>query len=157
VATEIERKFLVASPPAGSSAAGAELRQGYLADDAGVSVRVRISAAAATVTVKGGSGLTRTEVEFVITPAQAEALWPLTVGRRIHKHRSVVPLDHGLVAEVDRYHGDLEGLLTVEVEFVDEPAAHAFVPPAWFGPELTGDARWTNASLARHGRPDPAA
>lgn len=160
MATETERKFLVGAPPAGGTSgepgSGTELRQGYLADDGEVSVRVRITPSAATLTVKGGAGLTRTEVEVDLAADQAEALWPLTVGRRIHKHRTVVPLGGGLVAEVDRYHGALDGLVTVEVEFVDEEAAHAFEPPWWFGPELTGDARWSNASLARHGRPDPA-
>ena len=42
-----------------------------------------------------------------------------------------------VVAEVDRYGGELDGLWTVEVEFDDEAAAEAFAPPAWFGPELT--------------------
>lgn len=153
VTTETERKFLAASTAVDLGGAGEELRQGYLADDGEVSVRVRIAPTAATLTVKAGRGLTRTEVETALTGDQAEALWPLTVGRRIHKHRYLVPLAGGLVAEVDRYHGDLEGLHTVEVEFADESAAAAFVPPPWFGDELTGDGRWTNAALARHGRP----
>ena len=41
-----------------------------------------------------------------------------------------------------------------EVEFASETDAAAFDPPDWFGPELTGNADWSNAALARHGRPD---
>ena len=156
VTTEIERKFLVTAPPVSDWEAGEELRQGYLVDDGRLSVRVRIAPSSATLTVKAGEGLARTEVTAAITAAEAHALWPLTDGRRIHKHRVRLPLPDGLVAEVDRYHGDLDGLHTVEVEFTDEAAAAAFVPPPWFGEELTHENRWTNAALARHGRPEGA-
>ncbi len=43
-----------------------------------------------------------------------------------------------MVAELDRYEGRLAGLAVVEVEFPDREAAERFVPPAWFGDELTG-------------------
>jgi adenylate cyclase len=49
--------------------------------------------------------------------------------------------------------GTLDGLYIVEVEFTSEDEATAFVAPQWFGREVTGDPAWTNASLARHGRP----
>ena len=66
-----------------------------------------------------------------------------------------MPVDGG-VAEVDRYGGELAGLWTVEVEFDERGAAEAFVPPAWFGPELSHARGWRNGALARHGRPaDP--
>ena len=58
------------------------------------------------------------------------------------------------MAEVDRYGGELAGLWTVEVEFESEEAAADFSPPPWFGPELTDVDGWSNAALARHGRPD---
>lgn len=154
---EIERKFLVRSLPAAEVLGVADhLRQGYLAEDGGVSLRLRVTASAATLTVKAGSGLERTEVETVIDAEEADALWPHTVGRRVEKWRHRVTLEGGdaIVAEVDRYGGDLEGLYTVEVEFSDTDRAASFSPPAWFGPELTGDERWSNAALARNGRPD---
>ena len=53
----------------------------------------------------------------------------------------------------DRYEGALEGLVTVEVEFPTEEEAARFEPPGWFGRELTGEPGWSNAALARHGRP----
>lgn len=150
---EIERKFLVDEPPAESERGpGEHYRQGYLAEDGDVAVRIRITPSAAILTVKAGTGVSRTEVESELTMDEGEALWRHTGGRRLTKvrHRMEVP---GGVAELDVYEGSLAGLFTVEVEFESEDTAAAFVPPAWFGRELTGDGRWTNASLARQGRP----
>lgn len=152
--TEIERKFLVTDVPAqGILGPGARLRQGYLAEDGEVQVRIRITDEESMLTVKAGGGLTRTEVEAVISGDQAEALWPHTAGRRVDKvrHRVVVG---GVIAEVDLYEGPLAGLCTVEVEFESVDAANRFEPPPWFGPDLTEIAGWDNASLARRGRPD---
>jgi adenylate cyclase len=156
VTIEIERKFLVpVPPPAAQLGTGVPIRQGYLAEEDAVEVRVRIASADATLTVKAGSGLSRTEVEVSIPVDQAESLWPHTAGRRIDKTRHRVTLDdsEGLVAEVDVYRGALAGLCVVEVEFGSDTDAARFDPPAWFGPELTGQPGWSNAALARHGRP----
>ena len=156
VTVEIERKFVTREPPdAELLGAGVAIRQGYLAEEGKVAVRVRIADDSAVLTVKGGGGLSRTEVEVSISNDDADALWPLTAGRRIEKTRHRVVLDGGggLVAEVDIYAGELMGLCTVEVEFDSEAAATAFSPPAWFGRDVTGQAEWSNAALARHGRP----
>lgn len=153
---EIERKFILPGfPPAGQLGEGVHLRQGYLAEESDVEVRVRITPADATITVKAGTGMSRTEVDVAITLEQAEALWPHTAGRRIDKTRYRVTLDDpvGLVAEVDVYTGALAGLSVAEVEFSSEAQAAAFLPPGWFGRELTGERGWSNAALARHGRP----
>lgn len=154
VASEIERKFLVPAVPGSEELGpGAGLRQGYLAIDRQVEVRLRVANGAATVTVKAGSGLARTEVEVTVDGADADELWPHTDGRRVEKVRHRTPLPTGEVADVDVYAGSLSGLSTAEVEFTSEEAAHAFTPPDWFGRELTGEAGWSNASLAVHGRP----
>ena len=154
VATEIERKFLVQQAPgADERGAGTPMRQGYVAEEGGVSVRVRITDTAARLTIKAGSGVARTEVEVPLDPAEAESLWPFTEGRRIEKRRHDIPLGGDDVAELDVYAGPLDGLLTVEVEFGDEDAAASFTPPAWFGREVTGEPGWSNLDLSRNGRP----
>jgi adenylate cyclase len=151
---EIERKFLVVDvPPEAMSGPGVGLRQGYLAEDGDVEVRIRISDGGAVLTVKAGQGMVRTEVEVPLEAAAAETLWVHTEGRRIEKVRHRVPVE-GAVADLDIYAGALDGLATVEVEFASEAEAHAFAPPPWFSAELTGDKRWGNAALAKHGRPD---
>lgn len=155
---EIERKFLVRQLPDPTRlGTGVRIRQGYIAEDDSVTVRIRITDARCTLTVKAGSGLARTEVEVDVTSEQADALWPHTVGRRIEKVRHRVSVGDGatpLVAEVDVFAGSLDGLHVVEVEFDSEAAATSFTPPRWFGAEVTDTPGWSNAALARHGRPD---
>jgi adenylate cyclase len=115
-------------------------------------VRVREAGTAHVLTVKGGAGLARTEVELPLSAEQFEALWLLTGGRHIDKTRFRVPVGAHVV-EVDAFAGGLEGLLMAEVEFASVEDAAAFVPPAWFGREVTGEREWGNAALAVHGRP----
>jgi adenylate cyclase len=153
VALEIERKFLVdADRVPADLTAGVPMRQGYLAQEGNVEARVR-TPMEATLTVKAGKGLSRTEVEVVIAVTDAEALWLHTDGRRIDKQRTALTLGPNVV-EVDLYAGDLTGLCTAEVEFANEEVAATFVPPDWFGADVTGQSAWSNASLARHGRPE---
>jgi CYTH domain-containing protein len=155
VPVEVERKFVAANPrPADQLGRGVRMRQGYLAEDGDVTLRVRISDAGSWLTVKAGSGLARTEVEVTIDDEAAEELWPHTNGRQLEKTRYRVELpESGLVAEVDLFEGELDGLCLVEVEFDSVDAANGFDPPQWFGREVTGQPGWSNADLARSGRP----
>jgi CYTH domain-containing protein/CHAD domain-containing protein len=152
---ERERKFLVEAVPDDlDSAAAVQLRQGYLAADNRRSVRVRDAGTdGCTLTVKAGSGVERTELEWSITRPEFEAAWPHTNRQRIEKTRHMIPFgDH--VIELDVFGGALDGLVVAEVEFDSIAASDEFEPPPWFGPEVTDDGRYTNASLALHGLPD---
>ncbi len=150
---EIERKFLVEEMPRAESAAAA-IEQGYLALDERGEVRLRRIDGELLLTAKNGHGEVREEVEVEIDPDAFEALWTLTAGRRVRKVRHYVPLGEGLRAEIDVYAGALEGLRTAEVEFDSLAAAEAFEPPPWLGPELTGDERYANQTLATVGLPE---
>lgn len=153
MADEIERKFLLDRLPEEiARVPAAELRQGYLALDGDTEVRVRLEDGSGVLTLKNGAGRVRTEVELALSDEQAEALWPVSEGRRVEKRRRRVPYGERVI-EVDEYGGGLDGLLVAEVEFPDERAAEEFEPPAWFGREVTGDVAYKNQSLARHGRP----
>jgi CYTH domain-containing protein len=154
-AIEIERKFLVTRLPNDLDRHPARpIRQGYLAiEGGGNEVRVRQIGDATVLTVKRGGGRTRIEEEIPIEPAAFERLWPLTEGRRVVKTRHLVPLQGGLVVELDVYEGALAGLVTAEIEFPSEAASSAFSPPPWLGREVTGDVRYANQSLALQGRP----
>ncbi len=98
----------------------------------------------------------RRELEVEISPAQFEALWPATEGRRIEKTRRTMALagpPGGLAIEVDEYAGALAGLCVAEVEFGDEAAAAAFSVPPWFGRDVTDDEAYKNRRLALDGLP----
>jgi CYTH domain-containing protein len=155
MAQEIERKFLIEKPPHWLDDHPArELRQGYVAVTEDAEVRVREADGDPVLTVKRGRGEVRREHEIGLDAGQFKALWPLTESMRVAKRRYLVPLDQAeLTAEVDVFKGELEGLVVAEVEFGSEDQSAAFEPPAWFGPELTGDDRYATASLARFGLP----
>lgn len=154
---EIERKYLVASMPAGLGGhPPLEIAQGYIAiADDGTEVRVRRADDETTLTVKRGRGLTRVEEAIELDRSEFERLWPLTEGCRIVKARHRIPLGGDLVAEVDVYGESLAGLVLAEVEFPSEEAARAFTPLPWMGAEVTEDDRYKNQSLAVGGAPRP--
>jgi adenylate cyclase len=153
MATEIERKFLLRELPATLRLArGETIKQGYLALDGDTEVRLRTGSKPPKLTIKSGRGQVRTEVELPVEGADAHALWELTEGRRLEKTRRRMRVGD-VEAEVDEYGDALAGLIVVEVEFDDEQAAHAFVPPGWFGREVTGQAPYANRSLACDGLP----
>ena len=59
------------------------------------------------------------------------------------KTRYFVPLGDGLTAEVDVYEGDLDGLVTAEVEFPDEAARAApSTRRTGSGDDVTDDTRY---------------
>jgi adenylate cyclase len=149
---EIERKFRIHEVPV-PLVDGTRLRQAYLAVDGTVEVRVRDRGGTRVLGVKGGRGLERSEVEVEIDGATFDELWALASARRVDKTRYRLPAG-GHTAEVDVYAGPLEGLMVAEVEFPGRAEADAFTPPAWFGDELTGDPRWSNAALATDGAPE---
>ena len=153
---EIERKFLVAERPSDLERwPSSAIAQGYLTvDQDGPEVRVRRRGDQAYLTVKAGRGRVRVEEEIEIESDRFERLWPLTEGRRIEKTRYEIDAGDGdLVIELDVYTGDLDGLVTAEVEFDSEDAADAFEPPGWLGEDVTEDLRYKNQRLAREGAP----
>lgn len=153
---ERERKFIIDAIPADLDLSDrCDLRQGYLVADDGASVRVRDSGLkGCTLTVKAGRGAERTELEWAIDRTQFDAAWPHTVGRRVVKTRHRIALD-GHVVELDVFAEELQGLVFAEVEFGSRDDLDAYEPPDWFGLDVTDDGRYTNASLALHGRPEP--
>ena len=151
---ERERKFLVDEIPADIDLRDhCDLRQGYLVAGAPAAVRVRdAGATGCTLTVKAGVGAERVELERPISREEFDAAWPITEGRRITKRRHRIALE-GHVIELDVFGGDLVGLVVAEVEFPTADALAEFVPPRWFGREVTDDDRYGNGALALFGCP----
>ena len=151
---EIERKFCVQEMPNLTAHPGVAIAQGYLAVDAtGIEIRVRRKGGQYYQTVKTGMGIKRIEVELALTRAQFDILWPLTAGRRVKKVRYEL-IEGKWTIELDVYRGRLKGLVIAEVEFESVTESARFVPPPWFGREVTDDARYKNANLAQRGLPD---
>lgn len=155
---EIERKFLVKSLPDNlDQYPHQEISQGYIVvseDD--TEVRLRKKGDKYFQTIKSGGGKIRTETEIEISEAQFNSLWPTTEGKRLEKVRYKIP--HGeQTIELDVYRGSLEGLVSAEIEFDSSEASDQFVPPEWFGEDVTEDKQYKNQSLALRGLPKEAA
>ena len=87
--------------------------------------------------------------------AQAEALLAVCAGK-VGFECTIVPLRDGKQTLLQRFvaPGRLDLL---SVEFATEEDADRFVPPAWFGSEVTQDPAYDRGALARIGRPAPEA
>jgi adenylate cyclase len=132
-----------------------DIRQGYLAiAEDGTEVRMRERDGDLTLTVKQGRGLVRAEEEVEMGRDAFGTLWPLTGDRRVTKRRYLIPAGEGVTIELDVYTGDLDGLVTADVEFPSAAAARRFEPPSWFGPDVTDDGRYSAQRLALDGLPD---
>ncbi len=151
---EIERKFCVRKMPDITACTGVEISQGYIAvDEDDTEVRLRRKDKRFYQTVKIGKGVQRTEVEVELSRAQFDTLWPLTAGRRVEKVRYEIA-EGVWTIELDVYCGRLKGLVVAEVEFETVAESSRFVPPPWFGRDVTDDDRYKNATLAYKGTPD---
>ena len=146
---EIERKFLVTDERWKAGVRSCRhIEQFYLTKDGRSSVRVRIEdGARARLTIKAAiSGPARAEFEYEIPVLDAEAMKPLAEGSVIDKIRHVVPFS-GHDWEIDVFRGAQHGLVIAEVE-LDAVDSMPAMPP-WVGAEVTHDARYYNANLAR--------
>jgi adenylate cyclase len=142
--TEIERKFLVTGTE-WHEAFSFHIFQGYLCRENEITVRVRLTGEKGFLTVKGiKKGISRPEFEYEIPVADAEQLLKLSDGAVIEKIRHVV-LYKGFKWEVDEFLGENAGLIVAEIELEKED--QIFERPDWLGQEVTGDPRYSNASL----------
>ena len=146
---EIERKFLVHSsefiPIADQHY---RIEQGYLSKDPERTVRVRIKNDKSYITVKGGSsasGMSRYEWEKEIPIEEGKALLQLALPTVIEKTRYEIKHESFLF-EVDVFEGQHKGLILAEVELNNENVELSL--PKWIAEEVTGDARYYNASLS---------
>lgn len=144
---EIERKFLVNEIPFElDQYSFSTIQQAYIHTTPTIRVRKRNNQYILTLKSKGS--LLRHELEMPINSDEYESLLAKKEGRLIEKKRYEIPLDHGLIAELDLFEGDLAPLKYVEVEFPSVEAARAFIAPDWFGEDMTEDYRYTNQALA---------
>lgn len=153
VCMEIERKFLVLKLPKNLEQYPEQyIEQAYLSTEP--VIRVRRSNDAFYLTCKGKGLLKREEYEMPLSENEYQTLLKKAEGLVIRKKRYRIPwLEH--VIELDVFEEPFAPLVVAEVEFSTENEAESFLPPDWFGAEVTYDASYSNAALSR--RPVPAA
>lgn len=147
---EIERKFLVskeALPDNLEQYKKNELEQAYIITEP--VLRIRKKNNDYILTYKGQGLMKREEIEVSILKDAYEKLLSKTEGNIITKTRYVIPEENQLTIELDIFHGDFEGLYIAEVEFPDEESAQAYLPPLWFGKEVTQENTYHNSTLSK--------
>lgn len=154
---EIERKYLLEIAPQqliDDSVIDAQsehrIEQTYIAMDVDQELRVRRIKDIATGeysythTFKNGVGLAREEVEYEITQViydqvmNAFGFVPLTKNRITAKYNETI-------VEIDIY--DQVDFVVVEVEFESMEDANVFVPPTWFGEEISFNKKYSNKAV----------
>jgi len=147
---ESELSFLVARLPDLGGLASKDIDQHYLSDGR-EPLRLRRIGAKFELTKKldiDPNDMSRKEeINVPLTAGEYDRLLKLAE-RGLTKTRHYFPLAGGLTAEIDVFHGPLEGLAMVEVEFKDETARAAFVPPPWFGRDVSQEDWSANSWLA---------
>ena len=147
---EIERKFLVKELPANLESYDTQrISQGYL--NTNPIVRIRRSNDDYYLTYKGKGHMVREEYNLPLTAEAFEHMLPKIDGILIDKIRYLIPLDEKHTAELDIFQGTLTPLRLVEVEFETVEDANAFVPPSWFGDDVTNSKQYHNSTLSTSG------
>lgn len=157
---EIERKYLVRSLPDNLDLyEHYEIEQAYLCTSP--TLRIRKMGDAYILTVKekirtNSSAIHNREEEFVLREEAYLHLLSKCDSGKVSKTRYRISLRkqqgdgayEGLVAELDIFHGRHDGLLLVEVEFPNTQVANSFIPPDWFGEDVSEDHHYRNSYLA---------
>lgn len=120
------------------------IEQGYLSVKP--VVRIRKKDDKYILTYKGSGLLAHEEIEASLTEDAYYHLLKKIDGMPITKRRYLIPLNPYTV-ELDVFSGHMDGLIMAEVEFPSIKEAEDFVPPAWFGDEVTGDRRYHNSEM----------
>lgn len=147
---EIERKFLIQSqrlPKNLQDFPFHQIEQGYLCTEP--VVRIRRQDDDYYLTYKSKGLLSREEYNLPLTKEAYLHLKPKADGLVISKTRYLIPEKDGLTIELDVFHNEYKGLLLAEVEFPSEEAAKAYVPPEWFGEDVTLSSKYHNSTLSK--------
>lgn len=148
---EIERKYLIQKEHIPFSPADFpchHIEQGYLCT--APVVRIRRDNNDYFLTYKSKGLMIREEHNLPLTADAYQHLKEKIDGRLIVKDRYIIPLesDPDLLIELDFFKNELEDLILAEVEFPDKASADRFLPPAWFGDDVTFSSRYHNSTLS---------
>ena len=158
---EIERKFLIKKLPDNlDSYPVHHIEQAYL--NINPVVRVRKEDDDYYLTYKGKGMLAREEYNLYLNQESYYHLREKADGNIISKKRYLIPLnnpgfregyptppdDYSLTIELDVFDAPFAPLILAEVEFGSKEAAEAFVPPDWFGEDVTYRKEYHNSFMA---------
>lgn len=145
---EIEQKYLIpVLPPDYTDYPHKEMEQGYLST--APVVRIRRADDDYILTYKGGGLMVREEYNLPLTRQAYEHLRPKTDGILIHKIRYNIPYQDKYTIELDIFLDELAPLVLAEVEFPTKEEADRFVPPDWFGEDVTFSKEYHNSVLSQ--------
>ena len=143
---EIERKYLIRELPERLEQYPCrQIEQGYLNTDP--VVRIRRTDEQYTLTYKGKGFMVREEYNLPLNKKAFLHLREKIDGILIKKRRYLIPFETYTI-ELDVFEGALAPLLLAEVEFETEDEANAFVPPLWFGEDVTFSSAYHNSTLS---------
>ena len=168
---EIERKFTIKNLPEGLERFPFHrIEQGYL--NVSPAVRVRREDDSYYMTYKGNrnaDGIGQTEYNMPLDAKSYGHLIAKADGNVISKRRYLIPLnedgfskeflrDHKDIAdmirngdikiELDVFEGVYRGRVLAEVEFPSKEVALLYNPASWFGEDVSGDQRYSNAYMS---------
>jgi adenylate cyclase len=147
---EIERKYIIDKknlPVNLEDYPSRHIEQGYLCT--APVVRIRRDNDAYYLTYKSKGLMVREEYNLPLSAEAYHHLKPKTDGKLIIKTRYMIPLDQDLTIELDIFQGEHESLILAEIEFADELSANTFIPPSWFGEDVTFSPRFQNSTLSK--------
>lgn len=145
---EIERKYLIPVLPENlDQYTHHKIEQGYLCTSP--VVRIRRQDDEYFLTYKSKGMMVREEYNLPLTKESYEHLRPKADGILISKTRYLIPIGQGLTVELDLFDAPYESLYLAEVEFPDEETANSFVPPSWFGEDVTFSTKFHNSYLSK--------
>lgn len=145
---EIERKFLIKNLPDNlTSYKARKIEQAYLCTDP--VVRVRRDNDDYYLTYKSKGMIVREEYNLPLTKEAYGHLLAKADGNIITKTRYEIPEKDDLTIELDVFEGKFDGLLLAEVEFASEEEALGYIPPEWFGEDVSNSTKYHNSTLSR--------
>ncbi len=158
---EIERKFTLKKLPDNLEAYPCHIiEQAYL--NTSPVVRVRQQDDTYYLTYKGSGMMAREEYNLPLDRTSYLHLLEKADGNVISKKRYVIPIENPqfssdyiplstpeLVIELDVFAPPFAPLIMAEVEFPDVEMANAFLPPDWFGEDVTMNPEYHNSYMSR--------
>lgn len=158
---EIERKWLIKKEDIpydlnDPNVQKFEIKQTYICFDPEMRVRDYNNGESFEFTMKNNmtiDGMIRDEINIDITKEQYDNLVIKQEGNTINKTRYQL-YDNGQIIALDIFHGDLDGLAYMEIEFKTEEESRNYKEPEWVIKDVTSEINYKNGYLARYGIPE---